>query len=83
MPFRLVEQGRLRICVAFEEVNRRLIIPDATLKLQRARLLLRCGHKLSGREAKHAVLLMPFSWSIDQPSQSDAARQPALDRGLD
>jgi hypothetical protein len=37
----------------------------------------------SGREAEHAVLLIPFSWSIDQSSQSDAARQPALDRGLD
>ena len=35
------------------------------------------------REAEHAVLLIPFSWSIDQPGQSDAARQPALDRGFD
>jgi hypothetical protein len=29
------------------------------------------------------VLPIPFSWSIDQPGQSDAAGQPALDRGLD
>jgi hypothetical protein len=36
----------------------------------------------SGREAEHAVLLIPFSWGIDQSSQSDAAGQPALDRGL-
>jgi hypothetical protein len=29
------------------------------------------------------VLLISFSWSIDQSSQSDAAQQPALDRSLD
>ena len=37
----------------------------------------------SGREAEHAVLAIPFGGCIDQPGQSDAARQPALDRGLD
>jgi hypothetical protein len=37
----------------------------------------------SGREAEHAVLLIPFDGCIDQPRQSDAARQPALDCGLD
>ena len=34
--FPLVEQGRLRIGVAFEEVNRLLVVPDVALKLQRA-----------------------------------------------
>jgi hypothetical protein len=37
----------------------------------------------SGRDAEHAVLLIPFGGGIDQSSQSDAARQPAPDRGLD
>src|SRR6202162_825956 len=44
--FRLVEQGRLRIRVAFEEVNRLPVVPDVALKLQRTRLLLCRGHKL-------------------------------------
>ena len=44
--FRLVEQGRLRIRVAFEDINRLLVVPDVELKLQRARLLLCRGHKL-------------------------------------
>jgi hypothetical protein len=35
----LVEQGRLRIRVAFEEVNRLPVVPDVALKLQRARVL--------------------------------------------
>src|SRR5882757_4708464 len=42
----LVEQSRLRICVALEDVNRLLVVPDVELKLQRARLLLCRGHKL-------------------------------------
>ena len=37
--FRLVEQRRLRIRVAFEEVNRLPVVPDVALKLQRARVL--------------------------------------------
>ena len=44
--FRLVEQGRLRIHVAFKDVNRLLVVPDVELKLQRAWLLLCRGHKL-------------------------------------
>ena len=44
--FRLVEQGRLRIRVAFEDVNRLLVVPDVELKLQRARLVLCRRHKL-------------------------------------
>src|SRR6201984_900521 len=44
--FRLVEQGRLRIRAAFEDVNRLPVVPDVELKLERARLLLRRGHKL-------------------------------------
>ena len=44
--FPLVEQGRLRIGVAFEEVDRLLVVPDVELKLQRARLLLGRGRKL-------------------------------------
>src|SRR6202040_4301025 len=43
---RLVEQSRLRIRVAFEEVDRLLVGPDVALKLQRTRLLLCRGHKL-------------------------------------
>src|SRR5258705_10334456 len=55
--FRLVEQGRLRIRVAFEEVNRLLVVPDVELKLQRARLLLCRGHKLwyQRRELVHLI----------------------------
>jgi hypothetical protein len=37
----------------------------------------------SGREAEHAVLLIAFGGGIDQPGQSDAAGQPALDSGFD
>jgi hypothetical protein len=44
---------------------------------------MKCSCIGSGREAEHAVLLIPFGGCIDQPGQSDAARQPALDRGLD
>src|ERR1700747_522123 len=44
--FRPVQQSRLRIRVAFEEVDRLLVVPDVALKLQRARLLRCRGHKL-------------------------------------
>jgi hypothetical protein len=37
----------------------------------------------SEREAEHAVLLIPFGGCIEQPGQSNAARQPPFDRGLD
>src|SRR6202007_67308 len=55
--FRLVAQGRPRIRVAFEEVNRLLVVPDVALKLQRARLLLCRGHKLryQRRELVHLI----------------------------
>jgi hypothetical protein len=55
--FRLVEQGRLRLRVAFEEVNRGLVVPDVALKLQRARLLLCRRHKLwsQRRELVHLI----------------------------
>jgi|SRR5712671_56361 len=36
--FRLVEQGHLRIGVAFEEVNRLLVVPDVALKRSNALL---------------------------------------------
>src|SRR5258705_6416548 len=55
--FRVVEQGRLRIRVAFEEVTRLLVVPDVALKLQRARLLLCRSHKLwyQRRELVHLI----------------------------
>src|ERR1700693_2870175 len=55
--FRLVEQGRLRIRVAFKEVNRLPVVPDVALKLQRAWLLLCRGHKLwyQRRELLHLI----------------------------
>src|SRR4029077_10178311 len=54
---RLVEQGRLRIRVAFEDINRLLVVPDVELKLQRARLLLCRSHKLwyQRRELVHLI----------------------------
>src|SRR5258705_7400276 len=54
---RLVEQRRLRIRVAFEDINRLLVVSDVALKLQRARLLLCRGHKLwyQRRELVHLI----------------------------
>jgi hypothetical protein len=56
--FGLVEQRRLRIRVALEDVNRLLVVRrNVELKLQRARLLRCCGHKLwyQRRELVHLI----------------------------
>src|SRR5262249_35149432 len=42
----LVEQGRLRVDGALEEVDRLLVVSDVALELKRARLLSGRGHKL-------------------------------------